>query len=87
MSTPKRLRSSLVSNIETRIAIGETVDALMSVQEVAEHLQVPIETVRRWRKHGDGPPGFRVGKHLRYRRESVDAWVRDLEQRDPAPAA
>lgn len=62
-------------------------DALMSIKEVAEHCQVPVETVRRWRKHGDGPPGFRVGKHLRWRRESVDEWVRQLEQRDPQTAA
>ena len=58
---------------------------LMSPTNVAEYVQVPLATVYRWRTHGDGPVGFRVGKHVRYRREDVDAWLE--EQRDDRPAA
>lgn len=51
---------------------------LMSPQEVADYLGVPVRSVYHWRHQGEGPAGFRVGKHVRYRPEDVDAW---LEQR------
>jgi len=52
-------------------------DRLLSAQEVADYLNVPLSTLYSWRYHGSGPPGLRVGKHLRYRRADVQAWVRD----------
>jgi excisionase family DNA binding protein len=52
-------------------------DRLLSAQEVAEYLNVPISTLYSWRYHGNGPPGLRVGKHLRYRRADIQAWVQD----------
>ncbi|MEU0763743.1 helix-turn-helix domain-containing protein [Streptomyces microflavus] len=33
------------------------------------------ETLYTWRKTGTGPPGFRVGKHLRWDPAAVRAWV------------
>lgn len=29
----------------------------------------------RLRYKGDGPVGYRVGRHVRYRREAVEAWL------------
>lgn len=52
---------------------------LWTVEEVAEHLGVPVATIYRWRHHGIGPRGHRVGKHLRYRAEDVDAWVQEQD--------
>jgi excisionase family DNA binding protein len=60
-------------------------DRLMTMQEVADHLQVPLWTVRKWRAAGRGPAGFRVGRHVRYTREEVDRWV--AEQRGVGSAA
>ncbi|GAA5615416.1 DNA-binding protein [Streptomyces platensis] len=34
-----------------------------------------VETVYTWRKKRTGPPGFRVGKHIRYDPADVRAWV------------
>jgi excisionase family DNA binding protein len=53
-------------------------DKLMSLTDVSEMLGIPVHTLYRWRYKGDGPAGYRVGRHVRYRREAVDAW---LEQR------
>jgi excisionase family DNA binding protein len=53
-------------------------DKLMSLIDVSETLGIPVHTLYRWRCKGDGPAGYRVGRHVRYRREEVDAW---LEQR------
>lgn len=48
---------------------------LMTLLEVAEELRVPVSTVRGWRTRRLGPPGFRVGRHVRYRRADVDRWL------------
>jgi excisionase family DNA binding protein len=53
-------------------------DKLMSLADVSEMLGIPVHTLYRWRYKGDGPVGYRVGRHVRYRREAVEAW---LEQR------
>jgi excisionase family DNA binding protein len=53
-------------------------DKLMSLTDVSEMLGIPVHTLYRWRYRGDGPVGYRVGRHVRYRREAVEAW---LEQR------
>jgi excisionase family DNA binding protein len=53
-------------------------DKLMSLADLSEMLDIPVHTLYRWRHRGDGPVGYRVGRHVRYRREAVEAW---LEQR------
>jgi excisionase family DNA binding protein len=52
---------------------------ILTIQEVAELLKVPVGTVRKWRSEGMGPQGFRVGKHVRYRRSSVDLFIAERE--------
>jgi excisionase family DNA binding protein len=67
---------------------GQTVSAgedrrLLSIEEVAEYLDVSVATVRTWRANKSGPRGIRVGKHVRYRPSDVELW---LELRsDPPP--
>jgi len=56
----------------------EAHDKLMSLTDVSEMLGIPVHTLYRWRCKGHGPSGYRVGRHVRYRREAVEAW---LEQR------
>lgn len=48
---------------------------LLSIEDVAEFLGVPVNTLYTWRKTGKGPAGFRVGKYVRYRPDDVDAWI------------
>ena len=62
--------------------IGERDDAprLLRPDELASLLGIPLATIYRWRSRGDGPPGIRVGRHVRYRLEDVDRWLD--EQRD-----
>ncbi len=51
------------------------IDNLMTVQDVAAYLGVPAATVYQWNSRGQGPKRYRLGKHVRYRRADVDAWV------------
>lgn len=43
--------------------------------EVARYLQVPVKTIYRWRYAGEGPPAYRVGRHLRFRWSDVEGWL------------
>lgn len=54
-------------------------DDVVTVDEVARRLDVPKATLYGWRYKGKGPPGHRVGKHLRYRWSDVLAWLDDLD--------
>jgi excisionase family DNA binding protein len=61
-------------------------DKLMSLADVSEMLGIPVHTLYRWRYKGDGPVGYRVGRHVRYRREAVEAWLEQhVDQRWRAP--
>jgi excisionase family DNA binding protein len=51
-------------------------EPLLSAQQLADYLEVPIATIYAWRHRGEGPPGFRVGRHIRYRRTDVELWIR-----------
>lgn len=39
---------------------------LWTIDDVANYLGVPKQTIYSWRHTGYGPKGFRVGKHLRW---------------------
>ncbi|MTD17124.1 helix-turn-helix domain-containing protein [Nakamurella sp. YIM 132087] len=48
--------------------------------------RVPAQTLYSLRVYGKGPRGIRVGRHLRYRRADVEAWL-DSQDDDRPPAA
>lgn len=50
---------------------------LLSTDEVARLLVVPVATLYTWRYKGTGPRAFKVGKHLRYRLADVLDWLED----------
>ncbi len=50
-------------------------DPLLSAQHLANYLEVPLATIYAWRYRGEGPPGFRAGRHLRYRWSDIDQWI------------
>ena len=52
-------------------------DRLLTVEDLANFLDGPIKTLYAWRYRGEGPVGFRVGKHVRYRWTDVEQWIRD----------
>jgi excisionase family DNA binding protein len=52
----------------------------LAPNDLAELLGVPVRTIYRWRWTGDGPRGFRVGRHVRYRAADIERWLE--ERRD-----
>ena len=63
---------------QDRISLESSLDLsarLLSTDEVARLLVIPVTTLYTWRYKGTGPRAFRVGKHLRYRLADVLAWL------------
>ncbi|MFF4695926.1 helix-turn-helix domain-containing protein [Streptomyces chattanoogensis] len=63
---------------------GGLPDRYLTPDDIAEIFGVPLETVYQWRRKRTGPPGFRVGKHVRYDPLAVRTWA---EQRMADDAA
>jgi predicted DNA-binding transcriptional regulator AlpA len=59
---------------------------LLSPEQLSEYLGgIPLATIYGWRARRTGPPGLKVGRHVRYRITDVERWLDD--QADPRPAA
>ena len=52
---------------------------LLSAEDLADFLGVPLNTVYVWNHRRQGPPALKVGRHLRYRWAEVEAWLIDQE--------
>lgn len=52
-------------------------EALLNPHQVSVVLQIPVPTLYQWRHRGIGPKAIRVGRHLRYTRDDLEAWLRD----------
>jgi len=50
-------------------------ERLMTLLELSQLLGVPVATLYGWRHRGEGPAGYRIGRHVRYRRAAVEAWI------------
>jgi excisionase family DNA binding protein len=53
----------------------------LTVEELAEELRLPVQTIYAWRYKGAGPRSLKVGRHVRYRRSDVDQWLEDQADR------
>jgi excisionase family DNA binding protein len=55
-------------------------DEFYTAENVAELLKLPLSTVYKLAQDAV-LPGFKVGKHWRFRRESVQQWVQEQESK------
>lgn len=55
--------------------MSNEIERLLTINELSEMLGIPVDTLYGWRHRGQGPQGYRVGRHVRYRRASVEAWL------------
>jgi excisionase family DNA binding protein len=51
----------------------------LTAEEVAEYLRLPLSTVYKL-VQDKKLPGFKVGKHWRFRREAFQAWIEQQER-------
>ncbi len=53
---------------------------VLTAAQAAAYLQVPVETLKRWRRIGTGPRYFHAGRHVRYRLAQLERWAEQREQ-------
>jgi excisionase family DNA binding protein len=56
-------------------------ERLMTLADLSDMLGVPVNTLYGWRVRGAGPPGYRIGRHVRYRHSAVEAWLESQTDR------
>jgi excisionase family DNA binding protein len=47
----------------------------MTLAEVADAYGIPTQTLYWYRQRSIGPPSYRAGRRVRYRRSEVEAWL------------
>lgn len=57
----------------------------LTAEDLSGELDIPKQTIYRWRVEGKGPRAHKIGRHLRFSRDDVNDWL--AESADPRPAA
>ena len=71
------VRTDLEADGAKRIAAAHVVNMpkLLTEEEAAEFLQIPVRTLQSWRYRKQGPAYVKMGHAVRYRVELLDTWV------------
>jgi excisionase family DNA binding protein len=67
--------TSATGSLDNQNGRPSGIEPLMSPGEVARFLGLPLRTIYRWRSRGEGPRGYRVGRHVRYRVRDIEHWL------------
>ncbi|GAA1221108.1 helix-turn-helix transcriptional regulator [Prauserella alba] len=54
-------------------------ERLWTIDDLAQYLGIPKNTLYAWRAQGYGPKGIRMGKYVRYAAEDVRAWLAQMK--------
>jgi len=57
-------------------------EQLLTLQDVADFLQIKERTIYDWVKKGK-IPGFKLGNVWRFKREDIDCWIEERKQDSP----
>lgn len=63
-----------------------TAHDLLTPDEAADYLKLPVRQLQQWRYLGRGPRYTHIGRSVRYRRSWLDQWI-DANTVEPQGAA
>ena len=72
--------------METTSTTLSGLEPLLSIEALAEYLDVPVTTIRDWRTDGKGPCAIRVGGRVRFAVSDVQSWLADQREAEPGRA-
>ena len=55
-------------------------EPLIGVEELAEYLGDPVQTIYDWRLSGRAPRSFKLGKHLRFATSDIAEWLEERHE-------
>jgi excisionase family DNA binding protein len=73
-----------IARMAPNVSSENLLPELLSTEDLAAYLGVPVSTIHYWRWKEQGPPALKIGRELRFRASDVARW---LEARGEAPAA
>lgn len=56
-------------------------DRWIGIDEAANYLGVNKDTIRNWIKKDNGIPANKVGKLWKFKKEELDAWIRNMNNK------
>ncbi|WP_367278775.1 helix-turn-helix transcriptional regulator [Pseudonocardia sp.] len=65
----------------TTLTSADDPDRLLSINDVSDLLQLPVQSIYKQRSVGEFCPAYKIGRHLRWRRSELIAWL--ATRRDP----
>lgn len=71
--------------MDTNTTMGG-LEPLLSIEALAEYLDVPVTTIRDWRTDGKGPCAIRVGGRVRFAVSDVLHWLGEQREAPPGRA-
>jgi excisionase family DNA binding protein len=57
------------------LALPDDPDELLTSDELAKYLSIPVSTIRQWPSRDKGPRRMKVGRHVRYRVGDIREWL------------
>ena len=69
--------------LETNNSILSDLEPPLSIEALAEYLDVPVTTIRDWRTDGKGPCAIKVGGRVRFAVSDVLAWLARQRESEP----
>ncbi len=75
-------RFAHLSCMSTNASVHDLFEPVLTLADLADYLQVPVQTLYDLRAKGRGPRGFRVGRCLHFRKSEIEAWLAGLEDSD-----
>ena len=69
--------------METNGSMLSGLEPLLSIEALAEYLEVPVTTIRDWRTDGKGPCAIKVGGRVRFATSDVLAWLEEQREQKP----
>lgn len=78
---------SHLSDMSTDTTSHSGLEPLLSIEDLAEYLGIPVTTIYDWRVDGKGPCAVRVGRHLKFAVSDVKAWISQQRESMPGSAA
>ena len=57
-------------------------ESFLGVEELAEYLGVPVQTIYDWRLSGTAPRAHRFGKRLKFALTDVQSWIAEHRKAD-----
>lgn len=62
------------------ISYSDDLPDLSTRKQVAEYMQISVAALDLWAATGSGPKRLKIGRSVRYRREDVLSYVRELAE-------